>query len=528
MNYDSIIVGAGISGLYTAYKLSKMGQKVLIVDKNNYIGGRIYTFKKKINGKKIQYEAGAGRFANIHKLLMKLIKEFGYENDLIQIPNRRVPIVRGLTYENRKQLRKVYKALPHEKLDIQWLIEYIIKKSYGFSEQFLRTISFLNLANHVLSSPAAQFLFDAFGYDAELDEQNGFDGIRMFKQDFSFKNKYYILKCGLSTICDELRDRIVSNNGKIMLEKELLNWTYKHGIFTCEIEGVIETFKFTCKNLVLAIPKTALMKISKLYSIRKDLNSVIGHDLNRVYAIYPKSSDGKMWFKDLPKITTDNPIQYIIPINHKQGLIMITYSDAKWANFWRQTIQKGTLECNLEKNLKRLFPNRDIPEPTYLRCHFWKDGAHFWRPGYKSYEISKKLIKPFDSNLFIVGECYSMRQAWIEGALETAEIALKKILDQSGGNLLKTRLNELKKQNNGKLSTYSITEIKKHNKIDDAWMVVDNFVLDITNWISMHPGGNIIMKGVGKDATKLWNSIPSHNIGIKKSIFPKFLIGVLK
>ena len=170
----------------------------------------------------------------------------------------------------------------------------------------------------------------------------------------------------------------------------------------------------------------------------------------------------------------------------------------------------------------------NIPKPIYLRCHFWKDGAHFWRPGYNSEKLSARLIKPFNINLFIIGECYSMRQAWIEGALETAELALKNINKQSGGNLLKEKIENLKKSNGGKLPEYSMSEIKKHNKKDDAWMVIDKYVLDVTDWIGIHPGGNIIMKGVGKDATELWNSIPAHNIQIKKTLFPKFLIGILK
>ena len=35
------------------------------------------------------------------------------------------------------------------------------------------------------------------------------------------------------------------------------------------------------------------------------------------------------------------------------------------------------------------------------------------------------MLKPFTYNLFIIGECYSLKQAWIEGALETVEDFLK-------------------------------------------------------------------------------------------------------
>ena len=41
MKYDVIVVGAGISGLICAKKLIKAGFSVLLIDKNNYIGGKV-------------------------------------------------------------------------------------------------------------------------------------------------------------------------------------------------------------------------------------------------------------------------------------------------------------------------------------------------------------------------------------------------------------------------------------------------------------------------------------------------------
>ena len=53
--YDIIISGGGISGLYCAYKLllNNPYYKILLIEKNNYLGGRIKTFKKKARTMKI-------------------------------------------------------------------------------------------------------------------------------------------------------------------------------------------------------------------------------------------------------------------------------------------------------------------------------------------------------------------------------------------------------------------------------------------------------------------------------------------
>src|SRR6056300_1749161 len=81
-NMTVIIVGAGIAGLYTAYKLSKTTTDIRIIEKSDRYGGRIYTYKD-------QYDVGAGRLGKKQKLVMKLIKEFNLEHLIVDInPNK--------------------------------------------------------------------------------------------------------------------------------------------------------------------------------------------------------------------------------------------------------------------------------------------------------------------------------------------------------------------------------------------------------------------------------------------------------
>jgi cytochrome b involved in lipid metabolism len=62
----------------------------------------------------------------------------------------------------------------------------------------------------------------------------------------------------------------------------------------------------------------------------------------------------------------------------------------------------------------------------------------------------------------------------------------------------------------------------------DAWTSINGYVLDITDWIPIHPGGNVIKKSLGKEITDEWWNIRAHNISIVQNIFPKYIIGKLK
>ena len=121
-------------------------------------------------------------------------------------------------------------------------------------------------------------------------------------------------------------------------------------------------------------------------------------------------------------------------------------------------------------------------------------------------------------NFYICGENYSQYQAWCEGALMTSEKVIKLINKKKRGGR-KTRKKHKKHR------VYTAHEVKKHNKKRDAWIIIDKKVYDITKWIDKHPGGDIILKWIGKDGTDQFNSI--HPSYVKKKILPTYFIGYL-
>lgn len=531
--YDIIIVGGGIAGLYSALKLCSM-HKILIIEKNSYLGGRISTFNECINGENIVYEEGAGRISYIHHRVVSLINSLGLSKKIVDIPNNKTHILGPNTYtdiqKNPEANRYLYVLRKNEELSIEKLINIVLNKSKNYDKQTLINMSFFNLIQLVLSSDASQFIYDSFGYISELVNINAYDGVRMFKEDFSQNNRFFVLNGGLSQIIDRIVKKLKkSKNVEIMLETGFYDYTdEKSGGFLVKTAGLFQKSVFKCQDLILALPQKPLVKIDALKRyprIMKSLRSVKSHPLCRVYAIFPKNIYGKIWFRNMPKITTDNVLQYIIPINYQQGLIMISYSDNIYADFWKNVTKDDLLEKVVMDNLHRLFPDLNIPNPIYIRSHYWSEGCHFSKPGSDSMSVRNLLIKPLKSkNLYICGEAYSSRQAWIEGSLETADKVIEKItnkttINQLGGTLT-IDINSLRK--------ISMAELKKHNKPEDGWIAIKGLVLDVTKWINIHPGGRkAVIRGLGKDYTDEWNRIKSHNVSIMQKYFPKMVIGRL-
>jgi len=61
---------------------------------------------------------------------------------------------------------------------------------------------------------------------------------------------------------------------------------------------------------------------------------------------------------------------------------------------------------------------------------------------------------------------------------------------------------------NGKLREVTRAELRKHRTRRDAWMAINGAVFNVTSYMDFHPGGwDELVKGVGKDATDLFNEV---------------------
>lgn len=415
--YDIIILGGGIAGLYSAYKLSKRSPttKILLLEKENVLGGRVKTYKDKL----MQVEAGAGRFHSGHKLYIALLKELGLAGNMFKLGKD------NIFYDVRTKM-------PIENPNVP-LIKRLIENFDKVPVENMRMMTVLEYATRILSPEEISVLKETFGYYTELVTMNAHDCLSFLKDHLSVDHTFYVLKGGMNQVIDKLEESLLKNRGvKILLKHSVSDIHLSEGgdgnyVVSCHRRKLV----FVGKKIISALPKQVLEKIPYFKPIHNVLkHSIYCGPLCRIYSAFPKGKDGRVWFDDLNKFTTNNNLRIVIPI--RDGVIMTSYTDNKYAKFWKNLYEKGGVEA-MNRELLRLMEEstgiKNIPQPIETNIFYWDCGVGYWTVGTDSKEISEKIIQPLTGdNIFICGEHFSEKnQQWIEGALDTSERVMLKI-----------------------------------------------------------------------------------------------------
>jgi len=71
---------------------------------------------------------------------------------------------------------------------------------------------------------------------------------------------------------------------------------------------------------------------------------------------------------------------------------------------------------------------------------------------------------------------------------------------------------------------FSVEEVSKHNTENDCWVIINGYVLNMTNFLNDHPGGkNAILLYAGKDASTEFNML--HKFDVIEKYAPDTIIG---
>jgi protoporphyrinogen oxidase len=420
-SYDLIIVGGGIAGLRVGIEALKTNPDIncCILEKYGYIGGRIVTFRKNIpKVGAVQWENGAGRIATTHKKVLHLLKDYGLTF---------IPIGNESSFINEKTA-----AITENKFSD--LIQFYFGPIEELSSDMLATHTLSELLNKTIGLVAAKKLYEQFPYYSEIHTLRADLALESFKKEMGSINGFGVVKEGFSSLTNAMMDEFTDSGGKVIIDVDAYKVASNHDnsiTINCRIRNTNTKTSYTGKAVVLALHHSALTKIEGVNTL-----SVLRHltmmPLLRIYAVFP-TKNGVSWFSNYKKIVTNSRIRYIIPVDPKRGIVMISYTDGLDAKWWfKQNIDDNgdndVKEIVMTK-IRKLFPELNIPDPIFFKQHPWYDGCTYWLPGaYNVEEESNKSLHPRPKsmpNLFMCGESFAVKQCWVESALVQAD----KLLD---------------------------------------------------------------------------------------------------
>lgn len=407
--FEIIIIGGGISGLNTYRELVKYGYKkenILLLEKEDYYGGRIRYWKGNVLGIDYNFPEGAARFNKSHINLINLLREF----NLLDFRRDKG----GIPYTEFIDSKNEFKG--YDKYENGYIfVDKIINDSRRYKDIDLKGMSFKELGERLLKKSDLDYMLMSCGYSGQLNNMNAYDCIKLFKRDIRVDieflgGKYDIL----------IEDMIRSMKGYNMRTgcnvTNILSDNNKYKL-------LVNNKNVYSKRLIFCVPKESLLRFKILSPIREILDrSITTKPLCRLYAIFKKED---IWFKDIKKkIVTNNDLRYIIPMDVEKGLIMISYTDDKYTKKWKGMNDKDK-KIKIVRDVKKVF-GIDINKPYKVIECYWESGVGYWNKGIDSDLCYDLLLNPLE-NIYICGENYSKRQSWVEGALESSLDCIRKI-----------------------------------------------------------------------------------------------------
>lgn len=419
---DVAIVGGGVSGVYSAWRLLTDGKvkSVTVFEASDHIGGRLLSVPApkipnmvaELGGMRI-LPAVQPRITNLIKVLNGQLKG---SQQIVTYPfpvdqPQNLAYLRG-TYLRLADFTEQPARVPY-KLNFQEFgktsgtivvnaIEQIVPgitnpdlteeqrqqmaREASFSGVPLYKQGFWNVLMRVMSGEAFQLAIDAGGYDSTLSNWNAADAIPWFLSDFGVDPIYEGFKNGFQQVPLTLANLVESTKGGAIIHNAKLQ-TFDHdkkaGTFELRFaDGTVQK----ARALILAMPRRALELISSPLLSRPAvvelIKSVTPRPLFKLFTTYMSP----WWLAagvQAGRTVTDLPVRqtYYWPQNDGKpalsgrAMLMASYDDGSNISFWdglrpkrgrgwrREAEHAGELELFLGE------ADRDNVDPEWQRYH---------------------------------------------------------------------------------------------------------------------------------------------------------------
>jgi phytoene dehydrogenase-like protein len=219
--YDVIIIGAGIGGLVCGCYLAKAGMKVLIVEKNDKVGGYCTSFVR--DG--FTFDVGihalpeCGEKGRITSILKNLGLEKEIEiirtkvNEIVITPDHRIDFVP----EKESVMETLTKYFKKDSKNIDKFIKYLLNTSFLELFTELKDKTFDHLLYNYFKSSELKNIFKVFLGNLGLPSYKVSALTAAILYRDHLLNGGYYLKGGMQSISNKLAKKFIEYGGKILL-----------------------------------------------------------------------------------------------------------------------------------------------------------------------------------------------------------------------------------------------------------------------------------------------------------------------
>ena len=485
---DLAIVGGGLAGAYVAHRTSQLRPdwSIALFESCDRVGGRLLSVRMPGTTDTV-IELGGMRYRTSQKLMHGLVQELSlnthpfpvtHEDNrflLRGVERRSSEFARGNspyrleTPWNQLSPAEVIVAafehvLPHatELNDQQWTR---VRHEHRFDGRLLRDWGLRELLIRVLGQEGYDYLVDGLGYASIIGDWNAADAMPWFLIETRPDSENLTVVDGMERVPRELVSRFQQTGGTVLLGFHLQTIEAEDGLGVNRSYRLISAdgSRVEAKRVVLALPATALGRVAKQSApltrseTVKLIGSVTPHPMTKVFLWYPDA-----WWRHLRlrgrRTISDLPLRKTYFLENSPAgpaLLLASYCDGPSVAYWRQFApptrapsdpdpyeagdrwakysSPSELEEEAHRLVQTLHRHPDASPPLGSAFMDWGvdpfDGAwHSWNPSVKSWEALSRLTKPDEhESIYICGETFSNYQGWMEGALETAKLAIKRL-----------------------------------------------------------------------------------------------------
>jgi len=298
------------------------------------------------------------------------------------------------------------------------------------------------------------------------DLLSGYLGSADAVSEHTYPTAYRVIREGFDGLVERLADGVAARTGCRVLDVVRVAGGYRIMIRrrTGHNSFVDETTR--AERVILACPPDAWRRWSVFVDLEPLASCVVARPLHRLYARTTVMDPSFFYVKD------ESVLNQKIASSYGNQWFQASYTSGRLARFWAEVFLAYPSWCYTA--VRRVFTG-----VTELRSHYWEKAVHQWR----NRPLASLAIHPQPlrlPGLFVVGEAFSDRQGWTEGALATVEE-------------LVARWDE---------------RIEPMTRVPRDSVIYRGMVIGIRDWLDRHPGGREpLLNHLGEDITDLWDGI---------------------